>query len=77
MTANAVESGSPRVSADVLEDLARANESLETAEPAEIIRWAASRFGGRLTMATGFGPEGCAIIHWLASIAPRTYVFNL
>ena len=24
-----------------------------------------------------FGPEGCLIIHWLAAVAPRTYVFNL
>ena len=28
-------------------------------------------------MATAFGPEGCLIIHWLAAIAPRTFVFNL
>ena len=28
-------------------------------------------------MATAFGPEGCLIIHWLAAIAPATFVFNL
>jgi len=47
------------------------------AEPPEIIGWAARRFGDKLTMATAFGPEGCAIIHWLATVAPRTHVFNL
>ena len=59
------------------EELARASRSLESATPQEIIRWAADRFGPRLTMATAFGPEGCLIIHWLAAIAPATYVFNL
>lgn len=61
----------------LLEQLAAASAALETAEPPEIIRWAAERFGDRLTMATAFGPEGCAIIHWLAAVAPKTHVFNL
>lgn len=59
------------------EELARASRSLETATPAEIIGWAADRFGSRLTMATAFGPEGCLILHWIASVAPNTFVFNL
>lgn len=62
---------------DLLAELAAASTSLESAEPPEIIRWAAGRFGDRLTMATAFGPEGCAIIHWLAAVAPKTFVFNL
>jgi phosphoadenosine phosphosulfate reductase len=61
----------------VREDLAKASRALETASPPEIIRWAAERFGTKLTMATAFGPEGCLIIHWLAAVAPQTYVFNL
>jgi phosphoadenosine phosphosulfate reductase len=64
-------------SADFREELARASRSLEAASPAEIIAWAVERFGARLTMATAFGPEGCLIIHWLAAIAPGTFVFNL
>ena len=59
------------------EDLAAANRDLEHASPPEVIRWAAATFGDRLTMATAFGPEGSAIIHWLAEIAPATFVFNL
>jgi len=58
-------------------DLAQASRRLETASPQEIIAWAVERFGNRLTMATAFGPEGCLILHWLAAIAPQTYVFNL
>ncbi|MFM8282814.1 MAG: phosphoadenylyl-sulfate reductase [Planctomycetaceae bacterium] len=63
--------------ASLLDELARASASLEGAEPPQIIRWAADRFGPRLTMATAFGPEGCLIIHWLARVAPTTHVFNL
>jgi phosphoadenosine phosphosulfate reductase len=63
--------------AEVREELARASRELEAAEPREIVRWAATRYPGRLTMATAFGPEGCLIIHWLAEVAPRTHVFNL
>jgi phosphoadenosine phosphosulfate reductase len=65
------------VSDSLREDLARESRGLEKAEPPEIIRWAADRFGPRLTMATAFGPEGCLIIHWLAAIAPATHIFNL
>jgi phosphoadenosine phosphosulfate reductase len=72
---SAAEPASP--TPEVREDLARASRELEAAEPPEIVRWAAERFGDKLTMATAFGPEGCLIIHWLAAIAPRTYVFNL
>ena len=61
----------------LLAELAAANSLLENAEPQEIILWAAQRYGDRLTMATAFGPEGCVILHWLAQLAPRTFVFNL
>jgi len=69
--------GSREPAPELLAELAAASASLEAAEPPEIIRWAAERFGTRLTMATAFGPEGCAIIHWLATVAPKTFVFNL
>jgi len=69
--------GSYSVSPALLEELAAASQNLESAEPPEIIGWAARRFGDKLTMATAFGPEGCAIIHWLAAVAPKTFVFNL
>jgi phosphoadenosine phosphosulfate reductase len=75
---SAGEAGTPVApAAAVREELARASRSLESATPAEIIAWAVERFGDRLTMATAFGPEGCLIIHWLAAIAPGTFVFNL
>jgi phosphoadenosine phosphosulfate reductase len=58
-------------------EISRESESLETAEPQEILRWAAERFGTRFTMATAFGPEGMILIHMLAEVAPQTPIFNL
>jgi len=58
-------------------DWAEANQQLEGAQPAEILRWAVERFYPKLTMATAFGPEGCAILHMLAEIEPKVRVFNL
>jgi phosphoadenosine phosphosulfate reductase len=61
----------------LLQELGSASSRLESAHPAEVLRWAADRFSTGLTMATAFGPEGMVIIHMLAEVAPRTHVFNL
>src|SRR5436309_15352758 len=58
-------------------DWEEASELLKEAHPREVLRWAVDTFYPRLTMATAFGPEGCAIIHMLAEIEPRVRVFNL
>ncbi len=62
---------------EFLAELAAQGERLESASPAEILRWAVDRFAPKFTMATAFGPEGMTIIHMLAEIAPETPVFNL
>jgi phosphoadenosine phosphosulfate reductase len=62
---------------ELLDDLRRKSEELETASPQEILRWAVERFAPRLTMATAFGPEGMVILHMFAEIAPDTPIFNL
>lgn len=62
---------------DFLKELKRDSEQLETATPAEILRWAVDRFAPKFTMATAFGPEGMTILHMLSEIAPETPVFNL
>ena len=64
-------------SPELLEELAGYSRELETATPQEIIAWAVKKYSPKLTMATAFGPEGCAILHMLAEIDPKTYVFNL
>jgi phosphoadenosine phosphosulfate reductase len=58
-------------------DWTDANARLAQATPQEILGWAVETFFPRLTMATAFGPEGCAILHMLAEIEPRVRVFNL
>ncbi len=45
--------------------------------PREVLRWAVETFAPKLTMATAFGPEGCAIIHMLAEIGTPVRIFNL
>jgi phosphoadenosine phosphosulfate reductase len=69
--------GGLRLNDELLRELSIANDRLESATPQEIIQYATNRFAPRLTMATAFGPEGCAILHILAEVAPATYVFNL
>jgi phosphoadenosine phosphosulfate reductase len=64
-------------SPELLAELAEHSARLETATPQEIIRWAVEQYFPQLTMATAFGPEGCVILHMLAEVEPRTYVFNL
>lgn len=62
---------------ELLRELAAKSQELEAASPDEILRWAVERFAPYFTMATAFGPEGMAIIHMLAEIAPDTPIFNL
>jgi phosphoadenosine phosphosulfate reductase len=59
------------------EELKAISDRLETATPQEILRWAVDTYHPRLTMATAFGAEGCAIIHMLAEIEPSVSLFNL
>lgn len=64
-----------------LKDLARISETLEGATPTEILQWAMETYGPKLTMATAFGAEGCALIAMIAAIRDRTGltldIFNL
>lgn len=62
---------------ELLDELSAKAGELESAAPAEILRWAVERFAPRFTMATAFGPEGMTILHMLAEIAPDTPIFNL
>ncbi len=61
----------------LLAELAGESQRLESASPQEILAWAVERFAPKFTMATAFGPEGMAIIHMLAEVAPETPIFNL
>lgn len=63
--------------AELLTELERTSNRLESATPQQILKWSIDRFAPKFTMATAFGPEGMVIIHMLAEIAPDTPVFNL
>jgi phosphoadenosine phosphosulfate reductase len=62
---------------EVDELLEEAKRELANAKPWEILNWAVSHYYPKLTMATAFGPEGCAILHMLSRIEPLVRVFNL
>ena len=62
---------------ELLADLQANSDRLEDAQPQEVLRWAAERFGPKFTMATAFGPEGMVLIHMLSEVAPETPIFNL
>lgn len=63
------------------EELSRHSHEFENAAPQDILRWALTTFGDKLTMATAFGAEGCALIAMLAQLRDETGitpdVFNL
>ena len=59
------------------DNLAGIGRSFEDRTPQEILRWAVDTYQPRLTMATAFGAEGCAILAMLAVIEPGVHVFNL
>ncbi len=62
---------------ELAEEMTRASQRLEAAQPQEILQWATDRFAPKFTMATAFGPEGMVLIHMLAEVAPKTPIFNL
>ena len=62
----------PHAAAEVAREAAR----LEGASPEEILGWAASRYGGGLTLACSFGgPTGMALLHMASTVAPGIDVF--
>ena len=48
---------------------------LEAATPQEILKWATQTYGPKLTMATAFGAEGCALLDMLAQLRDQTGIF--
>ena len=59
------------------EELQAISSELDNESPQAILRWALERFGQHVALATGFGAEGCALIHMLLSIDKNARVFYL
>ncbi|MBI3650286.1 MAG: phosphoadenylyl-sulfate reductase [Acidobacteria bacterium] len=61
----------------VLERIETAARKLEHGTPQQILEWAFQEYGDTLTIATGFGAEGAALIDIAAKINPQFHVFFL
>jgi phosphoadenosine phosphosulfate reductase len=68
------QSDMPELSPERLRTLA---EEFENEAPQDILRWATSTFGEKLTVVTSFQPTGIVTLHMLSEIAPRTPVLTL
>jgi phosphoadenosine phosphosulfate reductase len=69
-----VASAVPPPSPEALQEMSR---ELEGHSAASVLRWAAGRYAPRITFATGFGMEGCAIIDLIARAALPIDLFTL
>lgn len=58
-------------------DLDEVNETLEGAEPDEIVRWASKTFGRGLVMSSSFGAESALMLHLVTRDAPDLPVIFL
>ena len=58
-------------------EIAEASRRFEGADPAAVLAWAAERFPGRASLATGFGAEGCILIHLVGRHHLPIEVFTL
>lgn len=58
-------------------DVDDVNRRLETASITEILAWARETFGDGLVMATGFGPSGVVLVHYIAQLKADLPVFYI
>lgn len=57
--------------------LALASAALENRTAQEILAWAASAYASRITFGTGFGVEGCVLIHLIATARLPIDIYTL
>jgi phosphoadenosine phosphosulfate reductase len=58
-------------------ELAELSAELETRSPEDVLRWALDEFDNDVALATGFGAEGCVLVHMLAGIKRDARIFYL
>jgi phosphoadenosine phosphosulfate reductase len=59
------------------ETVDRIHQLVEQWSPEDLLRWAFVTFGGYVEIASGFGPEGVALIDIAARVQPKFRVFTL
>ncbi len=50
---------------------------LESKSAQEVVRWALTRFGDRVALASSFGAEDVALIHMMVQVNPNARIFTL
>lgn len=63
-----------RITAEELETI---SSRFEDAPAEAVLRWALDEFGDEVALATGFGAEGCVLVHMLARMDKRARLFYL
>ncbi|MGH9916190.1 MAG: phosphoadenosine phosphosulfate reductase family protein, partial [Pyrinomonadaceae bacterium] len=58
-------------------DLQNISSSFVDRSPEELLKWSLDQFGRDVALATGFGAEGCVLIHMLASVDKTARFFFL
>src|SRR5215467_13669278 len=58
-------------------ELAAISARLETEPPEAVLRWSLREFGPDVALATGFGAEGCVLIHMVSTINRNARIFYL
>jgi phosphoadenosine phosphosulfate reductase len=53
-----------------VEELKAISSEFENASPEAVLRWAIEEFSGEVSLATGFGVEGCVLVAMLSAIRP-------
>lgn len=59
------------------EELRELSAGFEIQQPQEILRWALGEFGDDVALATGFGAEGCVLVHMFSQINRNARIFYL
>ena len=59
------------------EELRELASEFETQQPQEVLRWALEEFGNDVALATGFGAEGCVLVHMVSQIDRDARIFYL
>jgi phosphoadenosine phosphosulfate reductase len=58
-------------------ELAAISARLEGESPEAVLRWSLREFGPDVALATGFGSEGCVLIHMISTIDKNARIFYL
>lgn len=59
------------------QEVERIHQLVEQWAPEDLLRWAFVTFGGYVEIASGFGPEGMALIDIAARVQPKFRIFTL